>query len=134
MGLFSLFSNNSEKSKEKDFSLIVNQIKSFSSITALMKKKDLNIKINEYIAFRQLSKILSQVPEDQLLNVLTVHLPEHKAEDLQGLVTGLYTHEMIEKFIDLFENGTADPDCNKQFKIVHERNDLGINNLTILDI
>ena len=131
MGLFKSLLGKEEQPK-KDFDLISKQIKSYGNMLLFLgDKEQANEKINEYLAFRQLTEVLDGVPSDQLEKILKMGVNEEQAEMIRTISNNHWKHEQIEKFIDLFQNGKADQD-DKYIKIIHERDELGINSITLL--
>ena len=133
--LSSLFGGQEEKQQTQDFDLILSQLKIWGIVTnaktSLEDKEQLNEKLNQYLAFRQLSEVLDNVPHDQLEKVISYKGCEEHRELIENIKHDCWKHECIEKFIDLFENGKADPNV-KSIKLYQERDELGINHITLL--
>tara|TARA_Y100001956_G_scaffold76908_1_gene86646 strand:- start:369 stop:764 length:396 start_codon:yes stop_codon:yes gene_type:complete len=121
-----------EEQPQKDFDLILAQIKVWGLVTTVGDKEKLNEKLNEYLAFRQLSEVLSSVPDDQLEKIISYKGCEEHKELIEKIKFNCWEHEGIEKFLDLFENGKADKEDKQVIKLYQERDELGINSIRIM--
>ena len=121
-----------EEQPQKDFDLILAQLKVWGLVTIVSDKEKLNEKLNEYLAFRQLSEVLSSVPDDQLEKIISYKGCEEHKELIEKIRFNCWEHEGIEKFLDLFENGKADKDDKHVIKLYQERDELGINSIRIM--
>ena len=121
-----------EEQPQKDFDLILAQIKVWGLVTTVGDKEKLNEKLNEYLAFRQLSEVLSSVPDDQLEKIISYKGCEEHKELIEKIRFNCWEHEGIEKFLDLFENGKADKEDKQVIKLYQERDELGINSIRIM--
>ena len=117
---------------QKDFDLILKQINSYYNMVAFMRDKEtINEKLNEYLAFNQLTKLLNSVSDNQLEKIIELSASEEQKELITTVINNHWDHEQIETFIDLFQNGKADPSI-KGIKIIHERDELGINSIRFI--
>ena len=130
--LSGLFGEQEKETQEKDFNLINAQLEVYQLVAGFGCKKEINEKLYEYLAFRQLSKVLDSVPDNQLEKIITFKGCEEHRELIETISHAHYKHEEVEKFIDLFQNGKAEGVESGTVKLIHSRDHLGINNITLL--
>lgn len=128
MGFLSLFKE--DKEPQRDFDLELKQIQVNGLLNRIYHKEELQQKVNEYLALDQLSKVLTELDSDQLDKVLKYEKLEGFEDTLKQIHLGLYKHETLKAFIKVFENGQVTD--AETIKIIHERDNLGINHLTLL--
>ena len=121
-----------EEEPKKDYDLTLAQLKVWRLVTLIGDNDRLNEKLNEYLAFRQLSEVLNSVPPEQIEKIIAYKGCEEYKELIEKIAFDNWKHEYVEKFIDLFENGRADPGDKTVIKIYQERDELGINSLRLM--